>query len=520
MWRPEDPQGNETGKIKYLTVPYTRGIGADVGCGPHKGFKHWIGIDNCIDTQLFGIQMQPDLKVETCEVLPFEDGELDFVYSSHTLEHIADYKRALAEWWRVIKVGGHLVLYLPHADLYPRIGQPGANPDHKHDFVNQDIVDAMREVGSWDLLVDEIRPDGTEYSFYQVYRKTDAADCGFPCDRPRPAKTACIVRYGGYGDQIQSANLLPELKRRGYHVTFMTTPKGQEILAHDPHIDEWIIQDVDQVPNQELFRYWQAWQKRFDKWINLSESVEGTLLAMPGRANHQWSHEMRHKHLNHNYGEFMADIAGIAYKSDARFYESPEELGWVRQYKAERFGDDFAIMWALAGSSMHKFYPWQDAVIARVLLEIPRARFVLVGDDACRLLEQGWEQEPRVILESGNLSIRKTLALANAMDCVVGPETGVLNSVGFLKGTGKVCLLSHSSTNNLTKHWKNTIPIVPDSEIKCYPCHRLHYGSEFCHEHPESGAAMCQASIDPERVFEAIRKLYRVWEQHEARRTA
>ena len=82
-------------------------------------------------------------------------------------------------------------------------------------------------------------------------------------------KTVCVCRYGGFGDSIQASNILPELKRQGYHVTFMTTPRGHEILKHDPHIDAWLLQDDDQVPNQELPLYWMAIAKRFDKFINL-----------------------------------------------------------------------------------------------------------------------------------------------------------------------------------------------------------------------------------------------------------
>src|SRR5690606_18122632 len=130
----------------------------------------------------------------------------------------------------------------------------------------------------------------------------------FSARAPRPIKTACVVRYGGFGDQLQAANILPALNRQGYHVTFMTTPKGQDVIAHDPHVDAWIIQDNDQVPNAELWAYWRAWERRFTKFVNLSESVEGTLLAMPGRANHAWPDAVRRKQLGVNYLEFTADL--------------------------------------------------------------------------------------------------------------------------------------------------------------------------------------------------------------------
>jgi hypothetical protein len=59
VWRIDDPQGDEAGKVKYLVVPYTRGAVLDMGCGPSKAFPHFIGVDDCKDTALFGIRSSP-----------------------------------------------------------------------------------------------------------------------------------------------------------------------------------------------------------------------------------------------------------------------------------------------------------------------------------------------------------------------------------------------------------------------------------------------------------------------------
>lgn len=174
MWRPEDPQGDEAGKVKYDVVQYTRGVVLDLGCGPKKAFPHFIGIDSGKDTELFGIAMKPDLVVADCADLSetIQDASVDAIFSAHLLEHIEDYRAALKDWWRCLKVGGHLVLYLPHKAFYPNIGQPGANPDHKHDFEPADIIDAMRDVeAGWDLVERENRNEGMEYSFLLVFRK-------------------------------------------------------------------------------------------------------------------------------------------------------------------------------------------------------------------------------------------------------------------------------------------------------------------------------------------------------------
>ncbi len=463
-------------RAKYLSVPFTRGIGVEIG---GKRFPHFIG---------YG----PGMDVEPAGELPFEDGELDFV-----VDLDCKAPSSLVGWWRALRVGGHLVVAFPEA---LRIA----------------VASVLSDVGGWRRVLSETF-DGTRV---RVYRKTD--DGLTLCEDERPAKTACVVRYGGFGDQLQAANILPALKRQGYHVTFMTTPKGHDVIERDPHVDAWVIQDNDQVPNGELWAYWKVWSERFDKWVNLSESVEGTLLAMPGRANHGWPDAVRRKHLGINYLEFTAELAGVSYKSEARFYATEDERTHAASIIAKQFDPaDFIIVWALAGSSLHKAYPWQDNVMAKVLLTIPEARFVLVGDEVCRILEQGWEAEPRVMRTSGELSIRETLTLATMSDCVVGPETGVLNAVAFEQAVGKVCLLSHSSVENLTKHWRNTVSVTPPAEVKCYPCHRLHYTAEFCDVEPESGAAMCQFATEPARVAEAIARIHRRWRAgHESRRAA
>lgn len=525
VWRAEDPQGGESLKCRWDVVPYIRGKGIDIGCGPTKVLPHAIGIDSLKDTELFGVEMKPDLVCEDATQLAIPDADLDFVFSSHLLEHIQDTEAALREWWRVLKVGGYLVLYLPHRDLYPNIGQQGSNPDHKHDFVGGDILQAMVTVcrasdAGIDLLVDEVRDHGAEYSFLLVMRKTGRVNgvrtMNFKVPPKVEAKTVCVVRYaGGIGDVIQASGILPELKRQGYHVTVMTTPKGQDLLREDPHIDDWVIQDNDQVPNHLLPDYWAVWEKKFDRWINLCESVEGTLLAIPGRSNHKWPDNLRRSMLGHNYGEFVARIADLPYKSESAFYPSRAEEVEAERYvhNLRRGKPVFAIMWALAGSSMHKAYPHMDDVIANVLAAMPEAAVVFVGDEVCQILEAGWEDNPRVHRRSGKTTIRQDLALAQHMQCVVGPETGVLNSVAF-EDIDKVVMLSHSSRENLTKHWTNTTALTAQG-APCYPCHRMQYGWEFCHEDKDTGTALCQVTISPRMAFDAIAQAYGRWKENQ-----
>lgn len=527
-WKIDGPQGDEAAKVRYAIVPYTRGVVLDLGCGPKRAWKHFIGVDSGKDTQLFGIEMKPDVY---CDVAnpdalgnSFNAGAADAVFSSHCLEHIEDYKATLRSWWALIKDGGHLCLYLPHADLYPRIGTPGANPDHKHDFLPNDIIDAMLDVGSWDLLVNEVRDKDDEYSFLQVYRKRpDYVEHDFSCDAIHD-KTACVVRYGAIGDLLQSAAIARALKRDGFHVTMMVETKNAPLLEYDPHIDAFLLQDKDQVPNHLLSEFFEEWAPKFDRFVNLCESVEGTLLALPGRMNHQWPEAMRRKYMDHNYLEFSAEIAQVN-PVDLRhkFYPSIEEQervcsvvdmahsvvnpGWVIGQVSKR---PFLVMWCLAGSAKHKFYPHQDTIIARMMTDLPEAVVITSGDEAAQLLERGWEEEKRVIRTAGEMPIRDTLTLATRCNLVIGPETGVLNAVAF-EPMAKIVLLSHSSRHNLTEHWVRTQSMVPPT--KCHPCHQLHFGNKYCPEHEPTGAALCQWEIDPEWVWDAVKRAHQAWKE-------
>ncbi len=48
--------------------------------------------------------------------LPFKSGSLDYVLSSHVIEHFFDPIKALREWHRVIKPGGYIFIIAPHKD--------------------------------------------------------------------------------------------------------------------------------------------------------------------------------------------------------------------------------------------------------------------------------------------------------------------------------------------------------------------------------------------------------------------
>jgi len=304
------------------------------------------------------------------------------------------------------------------------------------------------------------------------------------------------------GDALQSASVFPWLKANGYYITMYCVPNGYEVLKADPHVDRFIVQDVDMIPNEWLGSFVAHLEKTNDKVINFSESVERTLLAMPGNTNHAWSYEMRHKHLNKNYLEFMHDIAGVPYEPKVRFYPTEYERAWANA-EYDRIGGK-VILWALGGSAIHKHWPNLDEAIAEVAND--DVHVVTVGDKLCKIQERGLETNPNVILRSWMWTMRQSMAFAQVCDLVIGTETGLLNAVSFER-VPKIVTLSHSSVENLTRDWVNTASLTPEA-TPCYPCHRMHFGFDHCTKGIRDGelvGAACQLNISAERMVKAIR---------------
>ncbi len=79
--------------------------------------------------------------------LPFPDESQDAIYTSHCLEHISDYKRAIREWFRVLKLGGHLVIIVPHQYLFERRHElPSRLPGHLRFYTPASLLQQIEEV--------------------------------------------------------------------------------------------------------------------------------------------------------------------------------------------------------------------------------------------------------------------------------------------------------------------------------------------------------------------------------------
>ena len=116
---------NETSKSKKvwgsLENSIVEGQGIDIGCGPDP--------------------VRPDVRRfdwtegDANRITEYVHEQFDYVFSSHCLEHMHQPRKAILEWWSLVRPGGHLMFIVPDEDLYEQGVFPSRfNPDHKATF--------------------------------------------------------------------------------------------------------------------------------------------------------------------------------------------------------------------------------------------------------------------------------------------------------------------------------------------------------------------------------------------------
>lgn len=122
--------------------------------------------------------------------LPLADESVDFVISSHVLEHFFDPIAALQEWYRVIRPGGFVFAIVPHRERTFDRGRPRTSLEelvdrhqgrrhlppgtvvhtHHNVWITADGVELVRHLG-WRLVAVEDRDDKVGNGFTLVVQK-------------------------------------------------------------------------------------------------------------------------------------------------------------------------------------------------------------------------------------------------------------------------------------------------------------------------------------------------------------
>jgi SAM-dependent methyltransferase len=129
-------RGNAMQFIAPTAAHFCKGSGLDLGAG------RW---------PLPGAQPVEITAGADCTILP--EGEWDYIFSSHCLEHLTDPVTAIEHWRAHLRIGGVLFLYLPHPDM--RYWRPEHCRKHRHLFRPADAAEMLRALGFVDVIHSE-----------------------------------------------------------------------------------------------------------------------------------------------------------------------------------------------------------------------------------------------------------------------------------------------------------------------------------------------------------------------------
>ncbi len=149
--------GGASPAIFDVAVKYCQGRGIDIGAGlwPLPG-------STPVD-----LERGPGL---ARTISDFANESLEYVFSSHCLEHIEDWQEALTKWMEKIRPGGILFLYLPHPECtiwHP--GSPFVGNGHKWVPYPEAVRRVVNQLG-FKVISGDDGPDAMQ-SFYLCAQK-------------------------------------------------------------------------------------------------------------------------------------------------------------------------------------------------------------------------------------------------------------------------------------------------------------------------------------------------------------
>lgn len=138
------PMFQTKGNSAQFAIPFAKhvciGNGYDIGCNRLEwAFQGAKAIDLSFNDGLDAMNLPPDM--------------VDYIFSSHCLEHIDRWVDVLDYWISKLKIGGTLFLYLP--DMSQKYWRPWNNRRHLHVFT-PDIIKSYLETKLSNVFVSGI----------------------------------------------------------------------------------------------------------------------------------------------------------------------------------------------------------------------------------------------------------------------------------------------------------------------------------------------------------------------------
>lgn len=169
---------SETAKHRPAVAHLCGGNGIDIGSAGDPIVPWAIQIELSAERYRTYNATRPEARLhfhadDAVTNLPFKDGVLDFVHSSHLLEDFEKWGPVLAEWSRVLKSSGYLIISVPDHERFRAYVQRHLpvdvdNMSHKRESFVGDLTAWLTPLG-YEMLLDRfVNENPQEYSIVAV----------------------------------------------------------------------------------------------------------------------------------------------------------------------------------------------------------------------------------------------------------------------------------------------------------------------------------------------------------------
>lgn len=448
----------------------------EVGSGynPHPGYKH-------LDVRK-GLPELDYVCDFSKEKLPFKDGVIAEILANHVIEHISTRKLrfVVAEWARVLKPGGKLVLRTPNlrfiCEKYLK-GETTPEWPGDEDYIKQNLSDEITP--SWWANLKLFSGQDYDANFHHVcfdfhmlrsllerygfedvkeekFEKTfSPGELQVTGRKAKRRENVTLVRKGALGDVLLMTPIIRRLKARGYAVTVRTD--CPEALKNNTDVK-------DVLPWKESLIENEGYVERLDGVYELTPKM----------------------HIIDAYSEHVFGDT-----------ETPHEL--VFEVK----DIDHTLTPSVPYIAIHMANSWENRTWSKeswyeLLSKIINIDIVLVGSKKDFSITSG----PGITNQVGKLTLQETAGIVKRAKAFIGSDSSLLH-IAQAVGTPSVGIFTCARAEyRLTD--KKALAVIPD--IDCYGC----LGDEpppvtYCG--CRRGDFKCLDLITPEMVYQKYKEL-------------
>lgn len=126
---------------------YIKGVVLDAGSGESERYKKFFKFDKYIKLDI-NPNGKPDI-LGSVESIPLEDNHVDSVISTQVLEHVKNPQKAVEEFYRILKSGGHCLV------TAPQLNELHEEPNDYFRFTKFGLEEIFSQAGFKIILIDQ-----------------------------------------------------------------------------------------------------------------------------------------------------------------------------------------------------------------------------------------------------------------------------------------------------------------------------------------------------------------------------